>query len=359
MISNGKFSAPIRLKEDLSNFFGLSANLGYIIQNASINQWSERKPVFYKTDKNLNTVKGAVAGDSGFSPQWAGSDNLTYKKRQTGDEDLPFRMGDFDGYNHYEENPFDIEDISYIGLGQASTGTYTYVATIPIRGIIKTLLNEGQFGILGKWTDVNDQSQTGQTDYYYYNDIKDKNSIDVTIKIDWNPDDHEDFYIRDYKFYLATPAWRTFTVDGWAISAQFGTILSAPTKNVEWANFDESFSLYNSRVVPYPNGSGFTIVNVEYNTTDELPTEAYFNNFINNETVKVEYKTGATDKDWKLYYYGRATYTGQTSSGAIYQSSFRRVASPPAIYAVFYNGDIDARGANNWYFKITRNPDTN
>ena len=315
-VSNGRFSKPIRLKEDLSNFFGLSANLGYIIQNASINQWSEKKPVFYKTDKNLNIVKGAVAGDSGFSPQVAGSNNLTYKKRQTGDENLPFRMLDFDGYNHYEENPFDIEDISYIGIGQASTGTYTYVATIPIRGIIK----------------------------------------DVTIKIDWNPDDHKDFYIREYKFYLATPALKTFTVDGWSITAQFGTIISAPTKTVEWVNFDDSFSLYTPKVASTSISIGIT---TNYNTTDELPSEAYFNNFINNETVKVEYKTGATDPDWKLYYYGKATYNGQTSSGEIYSSSFRRVSSPPAIYAVFYNGDIDASGANNWYFRITRNPDTN
>ena len=52
-VSNGRFSKPIRLKEDLANFFGMTANLGYIITNAAINIWAKYKP-FRRNGTNTN-----------------------------------------------------------------------------------------------------------------------------------------------------------------------------------------------------------------------------------------------------------------------------------------------------------------
>lgn len=125
-VSNGIFSKPIRLKEDLANFFGLTANLGYIIKNASINKWSKRKPVKSSKVTELEESDFSAANYGiGNTAYWTllasmktgyttGSpipDNMTalpteywsYEK-PTGDT-YRYRMLDFNGYRHTAEAP--------------------------------------------------------------------------------------------------------------------------------------------------------------------------------------------------------------------------------------------------------------
>lgn len=117
-VSNGRFSKPIRLKEDLANFFGLSANLGYIIKNANINMWSQFKPVPLRSPYHANSLW--YSGDNGqcgynifnstilkdvtdFIVAESAKNNYiwSYDKPLGGEEF--FRMLDFEGYNHYSE----------------------------------------------------------------------------------------------------------------------------------------------------------------------------------------------------------------------------------------------------------------
>lgn len=112
-VSNGRFSKPIRLKEDLANFFGLSANLGNIIVNGNINKWAKYKPVVlnsFAPDRNSDWWKGS-SGLCGFDEQGTASlselcegyNNGTFWKyvKPSGGSSSPFRALDFDNYNHY------------------------------------------------------------------------------------------------------------------------------------------------------------------------------------------------------------------------------------------------------------------
>lgn len=107
-VSNGRFSKPIRLKEDLANFFGLSANLGNIIVNGSINKWSKHKPVRYPDfpPRDLAWWKG-IDGDCGLDVKindylnaYKNGNAYEYKKPRGNSYKEPYRALDFDGYNH-------------------------------------------------------------------------------------------------------------------------------------------------------------------------------------------------------------------------------------------------------------------
>lgn len=113
-VSNGKFSKPIRLKEDLANFFGLTANLGYIIANGNINKWSKRKPINYPKLSALseNEFKGTTADNlngifygirvASLAGKFYDLHNFTfeYAGRPKGGTDSPYRLLDFNGYDH-------------------------------------------------------------------------------------------------------------------------------------------------------------------------------------------------------------------------------------------------------------------
>lgn len=112
-VSNGIFSKPIRLKEDLANFFGLTANLGYIIVNGNINKYSKHKPYRSNSTSELteqnkkdlnygmstfNFVLSTLASEDNLNgsfvwSQWGKPRGITYNER--------FRALDFNGYNHY------------------------------------------------------------------------------------------------------------------------------------------------------------------------------------------------------------------------------------------------------------------
>lgn len=113
-VSNGRFSKPIRLKEDLANFFGLPANLGYIIKNADINIFARFKPVEVPNKVSPITEQDREnAGHGITSPDTVLSITLTkdaiidasanewgYIRPST-----KFRALDFDGYDHYAVPP--------------------------------------------------------------------------------------------------------------------------------------------------------------------------------------------------------------------------------------------------------------
>lgn len=351
--SNGVITAPVSLHADVYPVLGISKvgdfyDVGYACSNVhgKINKWSLYKPVFYKSNQNLVKIDGNNRGDSGFAPEYAGASNLVYAKKLESDN-LFYDLSHFDGYDHKTPNPFDVSDISYIGLGQASTGTYTYTARVPITGIIKTIMKEGLFGLLGKWTDEDDQSLSGETAYYDYAAIKDKDSVDVAIKIDWSPSSHKDFYIREYKFYLSTPAHKTFTVEGYAITGRFGCILSAPTVQVEWVQFDGKFNNGTQEVIFVFEYK--TKFRAKYKTSDAMPTQAYVDTLNNKGVIKVEYKTSQTQKEWEQLYYGlipndSLSFFYRSGSGDLYVE-----------LELYHPGvSISSSQAENSYFRITR-----
>lgn len=351
-VSNGKITAPINLA-DPYRCLGVAAtangyDLGYICKHEKINKWSLYKPVFYKSDQNLNKIVGNNHGDSGFAPEYTGANNLVYAKKLETD-DLFYYLDHFEGYDHNTPNPFDIDDISYIGLGQANTGTYSHTAQIPIRGIIKTIMKEGHFGLLGKWTDEDNPSSKGQTDYYPYNGIKDKENVGVTININWNPADHKDYYIREYKFYLSTPASKTFTVEGLAITARFGCILSYPTVQVEWIQFNDKFNGHEQKVSAVDTGGYKTKFRIIYNNSDLMPTDDYINTLNKQGIIRAEYKASQVSKKWEFLYYGPTkentdTFFYKNGSGDLY------------VDLEIFHPDIpiDKYQVESFYFRITR-----
>lgn len=352
--NNGIITSPINLETDVYKVLGLGAyngcyDVGYACANlhGKINIWSLFKPVFYKSDKSLNKIVGDQHGDSGFAPEYEGANNLVYANKLETD-DLFYHLEHFEGYDHYTPNPFDIEDISYIGLGQAVTGTYTYTARIPIRGIIKTIMKEGMFGILGRWTNKDNPSESGVTSYYDYSTIKDKDSVDVTIRIDWNPSDHKDFYIREYKFYLSTPALKTFTVEGLAITARFGCILSYPTVQVEWIQFDDKFNKGEQKVSAVDIYGGKTRFRMMYKTSDSMPTDDYIETLNKQGVIRAEYKVSQTSEKWELLYYG---FTMENTNTFFYKSSIGLYVDLEIFHPDVL---IDKYQVESFYFRITR-----
>lgn len=175
-VSNGRFSKPIRLKEDLANFFGLSANLGNIIVNGNINKYSKHKPYRYNTRSelteqnkkdinygmttfnfDLSTLASAANLNRSFVwEQWGKPRGNTYNE--------PYRGLDFDGYNHYAV-PF----ITGIEMYNSESG-----GKLPI--VTDGQSDDRQFGYYGKITFDNNAdlkltdfwTSAGQyiTDYY-------------------------------------------------------------------------------------------------------------------------------------------------------------------------------------------------
>lgn len=102
-VSNGRFSKPIRLKEDLANFFGLSANLGYIIVNGNINKWAKYKPV--KIDRpfiNLKTetinVTSPITGLLISVPAYYGEVSQETRNVSTSEGDVPVNIVKLGGF---------------------------------------------------------------------------------------------------------------------------------------------------------------------------------------------------------------------------------------------------------------------
>lgn len=113
-VSNGRFSKPIRLKEDLANFFGLSANLGHIIVNGNINKWSRHKPIRSSSVSELSDSDFVNANFGLNMPSAYPQDfkrainNATYtynRPRGLATYNERYRTLDFNKYSHYALSP--------------------------------------------------------------------------------------------------------------------------------------------------------------------------------------------------------------------------------------------------------------
>lgn len=118
--SNGKITAPVSI-EDVSSTLGVgNYDLGYLCANShgKINPWARYKPVVYSKMAPTATEKWWQANDGncGIVPKnithysdsvnWAdGSMNGWRYMAPTGKDFSPFRLLDFDGYNHKAEAP--------------------------------------------------------------------------------------------------------------------------------------------------------------------------------------------------------------------------------------------------------------
>ena len=144
-VSNGRFSKPIRLKEDLANFFGLSANLGNIIKNANINMWSKKKPIISsKVSELTDEDRKAAAYGLYFDPN--SSVRIEWKyKRPTGGSSSWFRALDFNGYDHYMKSGLQFTSENYSkDIVKSSSGLevalYTDPEMITVKDFSETLL---------------------------------------------------------------------------------------------------------------------------------------------------------------------------------------------------------------------------
>lgn len=113
-VSNGRFSKPIRLKEDLANFFGLSANLGNIIVNGNINKWSRHKPIRSSSvselsDSDFVNANFGLNMPSAYPQDFKGAiNNATYtynRPRGLASYNERFRFLDFNKYSHSALSP--------------------------------------------------------------------------------------------------------------------------------------------------------------------------------------------------------------------------------------------------------------
>ena len=103
-----RITAPVRLTQDLQPVLGIAGGLGYIVQNAELNQWSFRKPfcstykAFPNDDVRLSEMKAANMGFTITQHTWLPYFLEHYKDKWVYNRpDLnlyPARMLDFNGY---------------------------------------------------------------------------------------------------------------------------------------------------------------------------------------------------------------------------------------------------------------------
>lgn len=124
--SNGIITPSISLPADVSYVLGAaSADTGILCRHPNINMWAKHKPVVYPDlEKNGNTgfpwkginptkepygiVMNVTNGGLNETTIAAMQTPLTYR-RPFGGMDSPYRIPDFNGYNHHCVPPFDVE----------------------------------------------------------------------------------------------------------------------------------------------------------------------------------------------------------------------------------------------------------
>lgn len=143
-VTNGKFSKPIRLEEDLANFFGMTANLGYIIANASINIWAKYKP-FRRNGTNESTDQDFKNASYGIEVS-SYNGEITNTNMPNGDQYWVyarprgvqfgewFRALDFNRYNHNAACPFNTGVENTLEVVNDKLGTVLFRVTPNLEG---------------------------------------------------------------------------------------------------------------------------------------------------------------------------------------------------------------------------------
>lgn len=118
MNNNGKISIPINTTDVRTVLQSSSTNIGYLCSNQHkrTNKWSLYKPVSFKKLSKLNDSDFfsidfgySIPSYNNFSSMKSGvTDGWTYLP-PTGGENSPYRIGDFDKYDHRSTAPFALE----------------------------------------------------------------------------------------------------------------------------------------------------------------------------------------------------------------------------------------------------------
>ena len=128
--SGGVISAPVDVKRDIAGVLGVqSGDVGELCQSAAINPWSKYKPFRHssvkggssdRASKNYGNDIAAVTllGMQAAARDWA------YNKPRGGAYSEPFRVLDFDGYDHNAVGPTFVFSFPAIKNNAASSITY-------------------------------------------------------------------------------------------------------------------------------------------------------------------------------------------------------------------------------------------
>lgn len=160
--SNGKITAPVGIDADIAPVLGVgSYDLGYLCSNAhgKINPWARYKPVRYESlapGENEKWWQG-LDGNCGIMPKrissyqdsvnWAnGSMNGWEYTPPTGGK-FPFRLTDFNGYNHRASAPISGFSCPDTATNQFTSSNFVCSAAImmPSEGHDTDFLNMGDF----------------------------------------------------------------------------------------------------------------------------------------------------------------------------------------------------------------------
>lgn len=160
--SNGKITAPVGIDADIAPVLGVgSYDLGYLCSNAhgKINPWARYKPVRYESlapGENEKWWQG-WDGNCGIMPKrissyqdsvnWAnGSMNGWEYTPPTGGK-FPFRLTDFNGYNHRASAPISGFSCPDTATNQFTSSNFVCSAAImmPSEGHDTDILNIGDF----------------------------------------------------------------------------------------------------------------------------------------------------------------------------------------------------------------------
>ena len=164
--SNGKITAPINLGDDVYATLGIGAigigyDLGYACANThgKINPWARYKPVRYESlgpsdgekwwkawDGNCGVKPKRISSYTDAENYADGSMNGWEYSPPTGGN-FPYRLTDFNGYNHYADPPIDKFMCPATATNQFTSSSFTCSAAImmPSQGTEADFLNMGDF----------------------------------------------------------------------------------------------------------------------------------------------------------------------------------------------------------------------
>lgn len=149
-VSNGKITAPVSIG-DVSTALGVgNYDLGYLCKNThgKINMWSKKKPVIYATLGELTGAQLRAASfglsytiDTAWNVVWA-------YNPPTGGDTAPFRLLDFEDYDHNAKSgmAFEQDTYSYDLITGSSNGIevglFTDASMITVRDFVNTLFKD-------------------------------------------------------------------------------------------------------------------------------------------------------------------------------------------------------------------------
>lgn len=161
--SNGKINAPVGIDTDIAPVLGVgSYDIGYLCSNAhgKINPWARYKPVRYSSlapgatetwwkalDRNCGVAPKRISSYPD-SVNWAnGTMNGWVYEAPTGGDSSPYRVLDFDGYNHNARVPINNLWVPSQAINQFSDSSFEASCSImmPSQGTLTDELNMGDF----------------------------------------------------------------------------------------------------------------------------------------------------------------------------------------------------------------------